>query len=126
MYAKVPIMNESLCLKAYGPNEFSQDMMICAGYQEGIIDSCQGDSGGPFVCHGKLVGIVSFGAGCGRPGYPGVYTRIENYDKWISFASDLHPDKPFNSSSNNSFSLAAFIFSVIIIISGVTSPELGV
>lgn len=120
MYAKVPIMNESLCLSAYGPSEFSRDMMICAGYQEGVIDSCQGDSGGPLICHGKLVGVVSFGAGCGRPGYPGVYTRIDNYSKWIAYAADLHPDKPINSCPKMSLSLAAFIFSIF---SVVTSPK---
>ena len=51
--------------------------------KQGQIDSCQGDSGGPLVCDKKLVGIVSFGKGCARPNFPGVYTKLEKYTKWI-------------------------------------------
>jgi secreted trypsin-like serine protease len=50
----------------------------------------QGDSGGPLEIklYGQakmipfLVGITSFGAGCGS-GSPGVYTRISSFIKWI-------------------------------------------
>ena len=30
-----------------------------------------------------LDGIVSFGIGCGRSGYPGVYTQTSHYIDWI-------------------------------------------
>ena len=32
----------------------------------------------------ELFLCISFGNGCARPGYPGVYTKIEYYNEWIA------------------------------------------
>ncbi|RJQ82847.1 serine protease [Pseudonocardiaceae bacterium YIM PH 21723] len=79
--ATVPIMPDQQCAADY--QGVRQDSMVCAGYQEGGVDSCQGDSGGPLVYAGRVIGVVSFGEGCARAGKPGVYTRIANFRQVI-------------------------------------------
>jgi hypothetical protein len=61
---------------------------ICAGYDGGAHDSCQGDSGGPLVTRDSegcpyQVGVVSWGIGCARAKYYGVYTRLSAEADWI-------------------------------------------
>jgi len=81
---EVPITSDSYCQKRYG-KENIKPSMICAGLPQGEKDSCQGDSGGPLkhVKTGELWGVVSWGYGCARPAFPGVYTRVAYYHKWI-------------------------------------------
>lgn len=55
--------------------------MIC--FADPGKDSCQGDSGGPLFHQGKLLGVVSFGVGCARRGYPGVYSSVPANLQWI-------------------------------------------
>ncbi|XP_071989123.1 transmembrane protease serine 12 isoform X1 [Engystomops pustulosus] len=78
-----------LCNSSGWYNGLLTDNMICAGFEDGGVDTCQGDSGGPFVCYIAestsfyQLGITSFGYGCANAHYPGVYTRVEKYANWI-------------------------------------------
>ncbi|MFK4071034.1 S1 family peptidase [Streptomyces sp. NPDC029674] len=77
--APVKVLADAVCEKAYpgsAEGRFLARSMLCAGEMAGGRDACQGDSGGPLVARGRLIGLVSWGSGCGRPGRPGVYTRI--------------------------------------------------
>ncbi|KAM9328522.1 uncharacterized protein KZ484_019919 [Pholidichthys leucotaenia] len=82
---KVPRIRSQDCVKESGVTLTKN--MFCAGYIEGREDSCKGDSGGPLVTDYKkttfLLGIVSWGKGCARPGNYGIYTRVSNYLEWI-------------------------------------------
>ncbi|XP_037950166.1 vitellin-degrading protease-like [Teleopsis dalmanni] len=49
-------------------------------------DACEGDGGGPAVLNNKLAGIISWGFGCARPDYPGVYTSIARLAPFINQA----------------------------------------
>lgn len=43
------------------------------------------------LCDDKLTGIVSWGMGCGRAGFPGVYTNVAYYNDFIE--SVLNPTR---------------------------------
>jgi secreted trypsin-like serine protease len=87
--AEIPLVEVDQCARAYGKGPQKIDgRNLCAGLPQGGRDACQGDSGGPMMAKPEAgdwhqIGIVSWGIGCARAGYPGVYTRVSAFGQWI-------------------------------------------
>ncbi|KAF2896948.1 hypothetical protein ILUMI_09228 [Ignelater luminosus] len=89
--ARVPFVSNEKCQEALNNSDIHSNT-ICAGGVDGR-DACQGDAGGPlmrwffYAAESRIQwyqeGIVSYGADCGRVGYPGVYTKVREYVSWI-------------------------------------------
>lgn len=81
---ELPLVTRIACNRtlSYGPRVTVN--MICAGATG--TDACQGDSGGPATIQSgagrELLGITSWGEGCGRPNKFGVYTRVARFVEW--------------------------------------------
>lgn len=89
--AQVPFVSDASCQRSYG-GELIPGEEICAGFAQGGTDTCQGDSGGPMFRPGAggtlvQVGIVSWGTGCARPNFPGVYTEVSTFASAIAQAA---------------------------------------
>ncbi|EHH55916.1 hypothetical protein EGM_05217 [Macaca fascicularis] len=84
-FIKIPVVPRNECSEVMS-NMVSENM-LCAGILGDRQDACEGDSGGPMVAsfHGTwfLVGLVSWGEGCGLLHNYGVYTKVSRYLDWI-------------------------------------------
>ncbi|XP_062298225.1 hyaluronan-binding protein 2-like [Scomber scombrus] len=87
--ARVLLISQEKCKAPHVYGESLDDSMFCAGNMKGGVDSCQGDSGGPLVCERNgthyVVGVVSWGDGCGKKYKPGVYANVRRFIDWISY-----------------------------------------
>ncbi len=77
---KTVVPTDSFCAIGLGSNNASSD--------EHVADSCGGDSGGPAMglvgdVPTKIVGVVSWGIGCGTAALPGVYVAVAEAIPWI-------------------------------------------
>ncbi|XP_032067447.1 transmembrane protease serine 12-like [Thamnophis elegans] len=109
--ARVDIIPQSICNRYDWYGGIVTTNMFCAGSASGAVDSCQGDSGGPLMCYIQdvaqyyLVGITSFGRGCGRPQNPGIYVRLDNYSNWL---------KPFLQSRTTTMNIHSVLILLIL------------
>lgn len=94
----VTVMSSSTCKKLYSVDnrDITPDMACANGVDSdgATVDACQGDSGGPLVCDdgtGRYVlqGATSWGKGCARPGFPGVWARTQYQRSWIRSVTGL-------------------------------------
>ncbi|CAB9506600.1 Vitamin K-dependent protein C (Fragment) [Seminavis robusta] len=98
---QIPFLSRDDCLNYFSETDVLPDM-VCAGYVlTGGPDACRGDSGGPLIHYPmetvtdssgtvietkvvpRLVGVISWGVGCGRRDFPGVYIYIPHYRDFI-------------------------------------------
>ncbi|XP_063031474.1 tissue-type plasminogen activator isoform X2 [Melospiza melodia melodia] len=90
---RVRLFPASRCTAQHLDNRTVTENMICAGDTRNLDDACKGDSGGPLVClkdeRMYLIGIISWGIGCGRKDIPGVYTKVIRYLGWIQDTMQL-------------------------------------
>ena len=107
--AAVPVVPRAQCAAAYKAwINVDPITQFCAGGSQSGTDACTGDSGGPLAASAGgrfyLAGVVSFGKGCGRKDFPGVYTRVEPYLPWL-LKVVAKADQGLAISSTNSISL---------------------
>lgn len=97
----IPVVPKSVCSEVY---DITASQLCVGDVVHGGRDSCQGDSGGPLLRMkagglAELVGVVSYGHGCGQKKQPGIYTKMAAYTAWIAdksreLALELDPVKP--------------------------------
>ncbi|MEV7419931.1 serine protease [Streptomyces sp. NPDC089919] len=90
--ADVPFVSDAACSSAYSGSLIAAEEICAGNLAQGGVDTCQGDSGGPMFRRDNAgawiqVGITSWGEGCARAGYPGVYTEVSTFAAAIRSAA---------------------------------------
>nr|XP_034984542.1 acrosin-like [Zootoca vivipara] len=99
--AKVTRFSTNTCNSSSWYNGTLTENSICAGYEQGGTDSCQGDSGSPLMCKEEaaqpfwVIGVTSWGKGCGKAHQPGVYAATQPLYAWVKgWAGPMHQPPP--------------------------------
>ncbi|KAM8912854.1 transmembrane protease serine 12 [Lycaon pictus] len=111
--AEVHYISRKICGSEQSYGKFIPNTSFCAGAEDGIFDTCRGDSGGPLMCYFPehkrffVMGITSFGYGCGRKNFPGVYCGPSFYQKWLT-------DHLYRASSKSIFNINILLGQVLV------------
>ena len=93
-HVTLPVQDIGHCRRS--TNYTVTNNMICAGSgntdRDNVNDACKGDSGGPLFCKRAglgtttyvIIGIVSWGDGCGLKGQYGYFTDVKKMMPWIA------------------------------------------
>ncbi|KAL2101808.1 hypothetical protein ACEWY4_003569 [Coilia grayii] len=84
---KVPVVGNRQCTCQFTTtNAKITSNMVCAGSSGRGV--CQGDSGGPLQCKQEsqwiIAGLSSFGVPCATGRFPEVFSRVSEYQSWIT------------------------------------------
>lgn len=71
------IMSSDECINT---SKHQSTLPICT---VGGAIGCKGDGGSPLVCKGKLIGVVSYGFGCGEKTQITIYTDVRKHFQWV-------------------------------------------
>ncbi|KAM9444412.1 trypsin [Clarias gariepinus] len=75
----LPIISTTKCNNSKSINGSITSNMICTAGKE----TCKSDSGKLLVCNGRLYGLASWGTICGDTEFPGIYTAVARFRRWI-------------------------------------------
>ena len=103
---RLKAVSPNTCTSTYGETKLGKeicekhcqkDVVLCtygqkkvrAKGKDWIEDACGGDSGGPLVSYDDenkafLIGIVSFGYGCGGYKRPGMFSKVDHVMQWMN------------------------------------------
>nr|XP_019579912.1 PREDICTED: transmembrane protease serine 12 [Rhinolophus sinicus] len=116
--AEVHYISRKICNSETSYGNIIPQTSFCAGDEDGSFDTCRGDSGGPLMCylpeHKRffVMGITSYGYGCGRKNFPGVYSGPSFYKKWLT-------DHLYHKSNKGIFNIYILLGQVLIALGSV-------
>ncbi|XP_058529560.1 transmembrane protease serine 12 [Ochotona princeps] len=122
--AAVHYISRQMCNSGLSYGGIIPNSSFCAGDEEGNFDTCRGDSGGPLMCYLPeykrffMMGITSYGNGCGRKNFPGIYSGPSFFQEWLT---EHFSQEKVKGRGNTNISLGQTLIALACVVSLVTS-----